>query len=210
MTFSLFSAKKSNNQHLAFWFIRHAESEGNAEGRYCPVQHDTLLTEQGTADAASMVTFLKDRGVALTDVYSSPLTRARDTAQIIADGFGLPVKTHDGLRERNWGEYRDLVWDELAGKLDGMDLEERYTFIPEGGESWQQMEDRLFAALSDIADESDQGEHIAIVTHRGCLRAMLPILGQNDKAEHKDFSVETASLTKFSFAKDGFEFVGEK
>lgn len=199
---------KSNPDKVSFWFVRHGQSEGNVLGAECLVMNDTPLTDRGANEAKAIAKYLKDTGINVTDIYTSPLGRSHQTAEVIAKELGLPVKVKDGLRERNWGIWGNLAWDEVSNKLSGKDIEERYTFIPENGESWQQMEKRLFDALEEIAEENSEGENILIVTHRGCLRAILPVLAKASKDKHEDFSVETGSLTKFSFDKELFEFIG--
>lgn len=189
-------------------FARHGESDGNALGDTCPIMHDTPLTERGRAEALKIAQYLKTAEKKVTHIYSAPKGRSRETAEIIAKELGLPVVIMDGLNERDWGVWADLRWEQASEKLDALTIDERYTFIPEGGESWQQMEQRLLASLEDIADQSVGGETVLVVTHRGCLRAILPLLAKAARDQHKDFSVATGALSHFSFDKDSFEFVG--
>lgn len=203
--------KFQSNKHpekVALWFVRHGQSEGNVLNAECLVMNDTLITPQGIKEADAIAKYLKENNIRVTDIYTSPLGRSHQTAEVVAQELGLPVKVKEGLRERNWGMWGNQTWNNVSSKLDKLTIGGRYTFMPEGGESWQQMEERLFAALEEIAEENESGEDILIVTHRGCLRAMLPILARATKDKHEDFSVETGSLSKFSFSKGGFEFIG--
>ncbi|KKT00830.1 MAG: Fructose-2,6-bisphosphatase [Candidatus Nomurabacteria bacterium GW2011_GWF2_43_8] len=199
---------KTNAQNLSFWFVRHGESEGNALGDTCPVMHDTPLTERGRQEAKEIISYLRKENIKVTHIYTAPKGRSYQTAEIIASALGLPVNIKNGLDERNWGIWKNLRWEEASARLDEMPLKDRYAFIPEGGESWQQMEQRLFAVLEEIADESIAGENILIITHRGCLRAVMPKLAKEGLEKHKEFSVATGALSKFSFEKDKFDFVG--
>ena len=70
------------------------------------------------------------------------------------------------------------------------------------------MEKRLFTTLENVAEESTGGENVLIVTHKGCLRATMPKLARAGIDKHKEFSVATGALSKFSFEKDEFDFVG--
>lgn len=193
---------------ISFWFLRHGESESNALADQATVMNDAPLTERGRREALSVAAYLTAHNAGITDIYTSPLGRSHQTAEVIADALNLPVKAKDGLRERNWGVWKDMKWFEVAKNLENMNIDERFGFVPEGGESWEQMERRLFSALEEIADENDTGENILIITHRGCLRAILPMLGKAGRDRHEEFSVETGTLTKFSFDKDAFDFVG--
>ncbi len=200
-------AKKSG-KNLSFWFVRHGESEGNSLGDACPVMHDTPLTKRGKKEAQEVVVYLQKNNIKVTHLYTGPKGRSYQTAEIIGSLLGLPVKVKADLDERNWGEWKNLRWTEASDRLDQLQIEERYTFVPKGGESWQQMEKRLFATLEEIAEESAGGENVLIVTHRGCLRAVMPMLAKTGKEKHKDFSVSTGALSKFSFEKDKFDFIG--
>ena len=199
---------KTDIQNLSFWFVRHGESEGNALGDTCPIMHDTPLTERGRKEVKEIVRYLQKNAIRITHIYTAPKGRSYQTAEIIASSLGLPVNVEVGLDERNWGKWESLRWEEASLRLDKMSLEDRYTFIPEGGESWQQMEKRLFTTLEEIADKSIKGENILIITHRGCLRAVMPMLAKAGLEKHKEFSVATGAISKFSFEKDKFDFVG--
>ena len=199
---------KNNPDKVSFWFIRHGQSEGNILDSECVVMNDMPLTDRGTDEARAIAKYFKEGGINITDIYTSPLGRSHQTAEVIANEMELKVKIKGGLKERNWGIWGNLPWDKVSDKLSEMDIEKRYIFVPEGGESWQQMEERLLEALEEIAEENSEGENILIITHRGCLRAILPVLAKASKDKHEDFSVETGSLTKFSFDKDEFEFIG--
>ncbi|MBI4086483.1 histidine phosphatase family protein [Candidatus Kaiserbacteria bacterium] len=192
----------------AFWFVRHGESEGNVLGRTCPVMHDTPLTAKGTQEAAQIISYLQQNSTRVTHIYASPKERSLQTAEIIAASLGLEINVKPGLDERDWGEWSALYWHEASDRLDQMPIQERYTFTPEGGESWEKMEERLFLTLEEIAEESKGGKNVLIITHRGCLRALMPTLAKAGISKHKEFSVATGTLSKFSFDKDRFDFVG--
>ncbi|MFA7309214.1 MAG: histidine phosphatase family protein [Patescibacteria group bacterium] len=199
---------KAAAQNLSFWFVRHGESEGNVLADTCPIMHDSPLTERGKQEAQGVAEYLQKNDIQISHIFTSSKGRSRQTADIIASALGLPIAIKAGFDERNWGVWADLRWEEASNRLDGLTLEERYTFVPEGGESWQQMEKRLFTTLEEVADESTGGENVLIVTHKGCLRAIMPKLAKAGLEKHKDFSVSTGSLSKFSFEKDEFDFVG--
>lgn len=199
---------KISTRNLSFYFVRHGESEGNILGDTCPIMHDTSLTIRGKKEAEKVATYLKTNNIKITHIYTSSKGRSHQTADVIASVLDLPVIVKKGLDERNWGIWKDLRWEEASNRLDKLSLEDRYTFIPKDGESWQQMEKRLFMTLEEITEESNGGENILIVTHRGCLRAIMPMLAKAGLEKHKDFSVSTGALSKFSFEKDKFDFIG--
>ena len=72
-------------------FVRHGEPD---------YVHD-CLTEKGKIQAAAAAERLRDEGIA--EIYSSPLGRARETADATSGALGLPVRTLDFMRELEWG-----------------------------------------------------------------------------------------------------------
>jgi broad specificity phosphatase PhoE len=193
---------------VSFWFVRHSKSEGNLLDNNCPVMHDTELSELGKVESKAMADYLSKNNIEFKTIYTSPLKRSYQTADIIAKELNIPAIKIDGLKERDWGIWHNLPWSEVSEKLTGLTPEERQNLIPEKGESWLQMEERLTSSLETIAEACKSGDNVLIVTHRGCLRAIMPVLAQVGREKHEDFSVETGSLSKFSFNKDAFDFVG--
>jgi broad specificity phosphatase PhoE len=112
-------------------------------------------------------------------VIHSTKDRAIVTAEALALALNVPSIEQIGLEERNFGDWGQWEWPRIASELDKLTTEERYTFVPPRGESWQQMEGRLSSALHDIAQLPY--ESVAIVTHWGPIRALLPILKNEPK-----------------------------
>ena len=89
----------------SFWFLRHGETVANAAGRIAGAL-DTPLTDRGRDQAGRAADQLQTQGIAA--IWASPLVRARDTAQIVADRLGLPVRLLPDLAERRWGDWEGL------------------------------------------------------------------------------------------------------
>ena len=87
----------------AFWFLRHGETDWNADGR-SQGRTDVPLNPTGVAQAASAAQLLRGRGIA--SIVSSPLSRARDTAEAAGKVLGLPVTLIDDLQEVSFGGAR--------------------------------------------------------------------------------------------------------
>jgi broad specificity phosphatase PhoE len=112
-------------------------------------------------------------------VIHSVQPRAAIAAADLAETLGVPAVAQDGLQERNFGDWDDWGWPQIAAELNKLTNDERYTFIPPNGEPWQQMEERLSAALTHIATLGY--ESVAVMTHWGPIRALLPILRDEPK-----------------------------
>src|ERR1700761_5031386 len=86
--------------HVPFWYLRHGETDWNAQG-LSQGNVDIPLNPTGLAQARSAAARLRNRGIAT--IISSPLSRARVTAEIAAEALSLPVHFDDDLREVRFG-----------------------------------------------------------------------------------------------------------
>src|ERR1700722_20172430 len=85
---------------IPFWFLRHGETDWNARG-ISQGNVDIPLNPTGLAQARSAAQRLRNRGIAT--IMCSPLSRARVTAEIVAEALSLPLQNDDGLREVRFG-----------------------------------------------------------------------------------------------------------
>ncbi len=150
---------------LTLLFIRHGESAVNLSGTISNRLLDfNPLSELGRAQARSLLASLQGRRI--LSVWSSPLERARETAEILAAGFGLEPQIADGLREPDCGiaEGRSdpEAWDlhaglEAAWKAGALDHR-----IP-GGESFLDVRDRFVPFIERPGREAKRrgGDHPA-------------------------------------------------
>ena len=154
------------------YLIRHARSTWNAERRM-QGWADPPLDDVGQRQAQALAERLKDE--AFHAIYSSPLARARQTAQAIAAYHNLPIHFDERLRERNLGEWTGLT---------GSEADERFPEVrsngdwridgPSGGEGQAEVTARAAAAFADIlAAHPDDATAVAVVTHGGTLGAYL-------------------------------------
>jgi broad specificity phosphatase PhoE len=98
-----------------FVFVRHGESVGNVESRW-QGQSDYVLTERGRAQARALAQRWKSEGVKFNLIISSPLVRARETAEIIAAAVNAKVELDPILMERHIGEMEGLTAEEVRKK----------------------------------------------------------------------------------------------
>lgn len=98
-----------------FVFVRHGESVGNVESRW-QGQSDYVLTEKGRAQARALAQRWKSEGVKFNLIISSPLVRAKETAEIIATALNAKVELDPILMERHIGEMEGLTAEEVRKK----------------------------------------------------------------------------------------------
>jgi broad specificity phosphatase PhoE len=148
---------------------RHGESDWNRDQRW-QGHADRPLTDLGRSQAQSLAERLAD--IDLDAIYSSDLTRARETAEIVARPRGLDVTTIPALREVDVGSWSGLTRAEA---------EQRY---PEGyrrwlageegwddGETYKQLGDRVVDAIREIA-AAHPGNRVLVLAHGGSIRAV--------------------------------------
>lgn len=148
--------------------IRHGETAWNAEHRI-QGHLDIPLSAAGIRQAARLADRLGREGV--DAVYSSELVRAWLTAEPLAARFGLEIRAETRLRERSFGLFEGLTLDEIAARHPASFRSWRArdpAWVMDGGESGQQLMDRVLAALQDIV-AAHPAETVAIVTHGGVL-----------------------------------------
>ena len=136
-----------------FYFLRHGETESNAQGVIGGSQ-DVELTQHGREQAREAAALLRGRGI--THVYSSPLKRALHTAQPIGELLALTVTVIDDLAERNWG-----VLEGTPRKL------RRRGTTPEGAETPEAFAERVLRGLACVS-----GEVPLVVAHSGTFRVL--------------------------------------
>lgn len=158
------------------YFIRHAQSEANLKDILASRQ-DFPLTEKGRADAEAIAAEL--RGIASPDrIICSPLIRARQTAEPIAEAFGLQVETEERLTEQELGVFAGLTYEELDERPDYMhDRTRRWSWVPEGGgESYEMIARRLEPFFQTLGNA--EGDSILFVTHAVTMRMIKATLEQ--------------------------------
>lgn len=154
---------------------RHGETEWNVAGR-AQGRADSPLTAAGLEQAEALGRRLKGLGV--EHIVSSPLTRARRTAEIAASLVGCAVSLDERLVERAFGDLEGrAVADAMAedprwiAVLRGIDP----AMAADGGETLHEVAARMLPALDDV--KAMPYRRVAVLSHGHCLRAVLGALG---------------------------------
>jgi broad specificity phosphatase PhoE len=134
--------------------VRHGETDWNADGRLRG-HTDRPLSDFGRRQAQWLAGELEAEE--LDAIYSSDLTRARETAEIVAARLGLPVELDPDLREKDWGNWEGLTVVER----------DRVEFV---GESTEAHQERILRALRRISERHPDTARVLVVTHGGSMR----------------------------------------
>ena len=158
--------------------IRHGESLSNREGRV-QGQANVKLSDTGRQQAAAVAAWCKSQSFPnqSCELWSSPLCRAQETAEVIGTAIGLPVQLEDKLVELNAGVFQGHLWDDLADRFPEAVARWRsgdVDFQIPGGESRRQLAERGRHALELLSVRPVRS--MIIVAHGGVLTAALGLL----------------------------------
>lgn len=153
-------------------FVRHGEPDESARGR-CYGKSDIGLSENGRRQIWQTAGWLEKFDVKA--IYASPRVRATESARIIAEKFGLIVKTENRFAEMDFGDFEGLTYD--AVKELYPDLYECWMNTPTkvefpNGGSFPKMRKEVLEAVNDLK-KIHAGETVAVVSHGGVNRIVL-------------------------------------
>jgi probable phosphoglycerate mutase len=165
------------------YLLRHGQSVSNVEGRV-QGQLDVGLTDLGVEQAERAGRwFAAAADPRIEEIWSSPLNRARRTAERVAEAVGLPVHFDDRLKELDAGIFQGLLWAELESlhpdAYARWRSDDPHYAIP-GGESRHGLASRGAEALTELANRPV--ESMIVVAHGGILTHALRRMVNLDRA----------------------------
>jgi len=175
-------------------FVRHGQTAANRE-RLALGRADPPLTELGRVQAMAVASRIAPTLPAI--VLTSPLLRARETADAIGDASGAPVRVDARLVELDYGEWDGLRFSEMPP-----DALARWrsdpTFAPPGGEALR----AVTARIAGFCDEHAEGPTVVAVSHVSPIKAAVAwALGAGEEIAWRMF-LDLASITRIT-AVDG-------
>lgn len=185
-------------QHLLL--VRHGETVGNLE-QIAHGQTESPLNPRGIRQVEETASMLSNWERRYAMVYASPLSRAQHTAQIIADALGLPLHTHDDLKEGSLGEWEEVTYDELEQLGFARKSIRDDDFVGHGGESPNQLGQRVMTAVEQIR-QAHPGENIIIVSHGAAIAHLLARVLQTSPAFGYQYLMHNAAVTEVQFTRD--------
>lgn len=158
---------------MTLFLARHGETEWNRIGRW-QGRTDIPLSEVGRAQAQALAERLRDRGI--TEIHASDLSRARETAEIVASAFGVSnVRLDPRLGERGFGCFEGLTREECAERH--AEAWQRYLAdrrdTPADAEPYADVVARVVAGLTAIAETADPSRHVLVVSHGAAIRSFI-------------------------------------
>lgn len=156
-----------------FYIIRHGETDWNATGRWQGML-DVPLNDTGRLQAQRLAQWLAADGQRFERCYSSDLSRAFETATIVAATLGGEVQPVWALREIDIGSWSGLQSDEIRVRFpqEFAQMEAGEDIRRGGAESFGDLKRRTAELLERLAAEHS-GQRLILFTHGGCVRALL-------------------------------------
>lgn len=200
---------KGNNK---YWLLRHGMAghikEGVISSAY-PDKKKFHLTNEGISQSKKAAQSLKEKGI--DAIVASPMTRTKETAEIVAKELGLEVVYDENLLELDTGSFNGKPVEEYHAYFNSD--QERFTKMPlGGGENLAQVQKRMLKAI-DSLEKKYSGKNILVVGHGDplwVLESSLEGLTVDEAIakRNKDYP-EVAQIRKTSYAKFPYNKEGE-
>lgn len=186
--------------------IRHGETAWNVDTRI-QGQLDVPLNDTGRWQAERLAQALAAEG--LEALYASDLSRAQETAAIVARALDLPLAPHRGLRERHFGRFQghthaevERLWPQDAQRWRRREPD----FSPPQGERLVDFYDRCVGAARELAARHP-GQTIALVAHGGVLDCLYRAATRQPLDAPRAWSIANASVNRLLHTSEGFSLL---
>jgi len=160
---------------MDIYLVRHGQTEWDEERRM-QGRKNSDLTAMGREDSKYLAKELSH--TEFSQIYSSPLERAMETARYIMVGRTQEIIPFEAFKEMNFGEWEGMVDREVKSRYpeDHFDFMNRPNlFKPLGGESFEELRERVEKGLDDLIATA-VGDRILVVTHTFVIKTILSIV----------------------------------
>ena len=164
-------------------FIRHAESTANSEGRW-QGRADFPLSDAGRSQAGRLKSRLAREDYTPTHIYSSPLSRVLETAEIASSNWAIPIELWDELMEHDVGTFSGLTWAEIEERYPEQigDFKANGNFDAiEGAETHDEILVRAGTIVDRLISEHENEDRVLVFSHGGILTHVIYRLWGTDR-----------------------------
>ena len=186
------------------YLTRHGKTLWNLEKRLQGTSNSEL-TEEGVEQAKALRDRIEELDIDV--IYTSPIKRAYETAQILRGGKNINIIAEDGLKEINFGEYEGRTEEELLSIGRGHEISKIFSGEMDvrapDGETLRELYNRISKVLDDIL-EIEKGKNILIVTHGATLKAIVSYFKKSK--EIYDVIMGQTTLSKVTCINGEFDF----
>ena len=180
-------------------YLRHGKTDFPKDRIYCDDREDPALNAAGLAQAKAAAKLLSGQSVDV--IYTSPSSRTRMTADEAAHVVKAAIVEEPNLRERRFGIWDGLYFDEIA-----RDFPDAYQswrqdpvhFTPEGGETIDGLMGRVAASVEKML-EAYQGKTILVVSHVGPIRVCLTAALKIPVAWYRQLRIDYGAISRVDY-----------
>lgn len=191
---------------MEIWVVRHATTQANIEGRF-QGRLEFPLNEQGRREAVQLAERLQK--IEFADIYSSPLSRATETAEIIARGRRESTSCLPLIQEYCWGAIEGFTRQEIEERYPGlfsMYKDRWHTSVP-GMESPRRFVSRIKAAGRFICSRRFLEDRLLLISHGRFINGFLMYMAGLNLENRWVFSPQPASVSVLESSPAGDRFM---
>ena len=175
------------------YFTRHGQTIWNVENKICGAT-DIDLTDLGHQQAIELGNIILKKGYKIDEILSSPLIRARKTAEHISEVTGIPMQVEMRLTEQNFGKYESTARNGEEFKAAKAHFVNSY----DGGESMLRLAQRIYNLLDDI--KSEDNKTYLLVAHNGIARVVNSYFFDMSNEEYAAFGINNCEILRYDFS----------
>lgn len=174
------------------YFVRHGQTVWNVENKICGAT-ESPLTENGRQQARDLAAAIITQGIHFDEIRYSPLSRARDTALIIAEATGVPAVEEPRLFEQNFGK-----WEGTARNGEEFrSAKSQFANSYEGGESMLKLCQRIYNLVDELRATPEKT--VLLVAHNGIARALHSYFTDMTNEEYAAYGIKNCEIKRYDW-----------
>jgi probable phosphoglycerate mutase len=189
-------------------FLRHGQAKNNTERILAGRTPGIPLTEKGIDQAEKAAKFLEDMNISA--IYSSPIERAKNTAEIVGKHNSIDVRIDDRLIELDMGKFTGIPYDEIFSSHGNVFMKfykGELEIAHNGVETFADVKKRVLGIVDHVI-ENHPDENVVLVTHMDPIKAMLSTVVSLSPENLFELIIANASLNIFREYKRKFSISG--
>jgi len=189
-------------------FLRHGQAKNNVERILAGRTPGVPLTEKGRDQAQKAAEFLEHMNI--STIYSSPIERAKDTAEIVGKHTSVDVRTDDRLIELDMGKFTGMPYNEIFSSHGNVFLkfyQGELEIAHNGVETFTEVKRRVLSMVEHVV-QNHPNENVVLVTHMDPIKAMLSTVIDLSPTNLFELIIANASLNIFKESQQKFSVSG--
>ena len=189
-------------------FLRHGQAKNNTERVLAGRTEGIPLTDTGIKQVEHTAQLLEDMNISA--IYSSPIQRAKHTAEIVGNHNSIDVTIDDRLIELDMGKFTGMPYDEIINSHGNVFMKfynGELEIAHNGVETFTEVKKRVLGIVNDVI-EKHKDENIVLVTHMDPIKAMLSMIIDMSPTNLFELIIANASLNIFRENDQKFSLSG--